>query len=247
LVSPASSGSPSAPRLVEVTFAIAPADLDAARGQLGAAGFTLRSGAAPEPAFLAGPALLRLSTGARPDCRLVFVADNAPGGDPPDERVAIEPAERHIADLPETLEVGANRIFAIAGVSLLSDNPVAGASATRDILSKPSPIRRDSDSAYFVTGFHFVRYLSPAGFDFYRKAHAGADSVVHMLCEDFATTQLLLDGAGMRTVRTADESTGLDTLLVSSPYFSALLAVTEREIADWLEERAEVTGETLAR
>jgi hypothetical protein len=191
--------------------------------------------------------LLRLSAGAGPECRLVFVAGNASGGDSPEVRVAIEPAERHIADLTEMLEVGTNRIFAIAGASLLSDDPAASASATRDLLSKPSPIRRDGDSAYFVAGFHFLRYLSPAGFDFYRNARAGADSVVHMLCEDFAVAQPLLDAAGMRTVRIIDPSTGLDTLLVSSPYFSALLAVTEREIADWLEERAEVTGEILTR
>ena len=140
-------------------------------------------------------------------------------------------------------------IYAIGGVTFVSDIPERRARQWRDLLAPAEPFL--DDQVGFALGTHRLRWLDPTQFERERERswqpapHAyGELAMLHLLAEDLDRVEAQIRQAGLPITHLWGEDAGEPTLLFGpGTRDDFVFAITRYPVAQWAEERRARTGE----
>jgi hypothetical protein len=150
-----------------------------------------------------------------------------------------------------TVRGPANSVYAVSGITFVSENPEQRAGRWRDVLAPETPLLDGQNG--FILGPHTLTWLTPAqlardvGLSWDPASHPfGEIAVLHLPAEDLDRAESGLQRLGVRVTRLRGLNTHGSALLVGPGDRDGLvLAITRYPAARWSEERRARTGEEL--
>ncbi len=155
----------------------------------------------------------------------------------------------HFPAHPRTVRGPANSVYAVSGITFVSENPEQRAGRWRDVLAPETPLLDGQNG--FILGPHTLTWLTPAqlardvGLSWDPASHPfGEIAALHLLAEDLHRAEARVCRLGVPVTRLPSPDADQPALLIGPGARDGLvLVITQYPAERWAEERRARTGE----
>lgn len=146
------------------------------------------------------------------------------------------------------MQIAPNSVYALEGLTMISDEPETKATQWRDLLAPGATIQQQDGVHSFMVGAHTVHWMMPDvfrqcyGLEWTEAPHGqGAIAVLHLLVSDLSKAEAML---GAKRIQVSDTDTPYLTIPANSQDGLAFI-LREYPAEQWRAERMAKTGEKI--
>ncbi len=190
---------------------------------------------------------------AHPDSQPLWSLFDIPPSILPGAWFVVEQYHRRREGVMREMSVSPNTIYAMVGVTFVSNVPKEQATRWRDVFNLAEPLQREEGIVEVRLQPHVFIWMTPEKYhEKYRLEWKFANhpfgeiAILHLYATDLEKVIAMLREAGRETVSLYDDLIGREGTLVLPDIRDGLtFLVTEYSIQTWLDERTSITGEYL--
>ncbi len=163
----------------------------------------------------------------------------------------VEQYHRHREGGMQEISMSPNTIYAMVGITFVSNVPGEQAARWRDVFALAEPVQREEGIVEVRLGPHVFTWMTPEKYqDTYRLPWEFANhpfgeiAILHLHANSLEKAHEMLYKAGRETAPISSDLIGGDGILILPDIRDGLtFLVTECPVQDWLDERTSITGE----